>query len=109
MARHGRLYTDKTNYSNVCVRRLALVRTVFLLAFQGVFFHHSRVIGTCLVCGHGLAFGDEFICEQLRQSIDNLRFSYFGLCLTDYTAPTRQHELDHTDHTDHGYMYLSAL
>ena len=27
-----------------------------------------------------------------------------------YTAPSRQHELDHTDHTYQGYMiYLSAL
>ena len=27
----------------------------------------------------------------------------------DFTTPTRQHELDHTDHTDQEYIYLSAL
>ena len=24
----------------------------------------------------------------------------------DCTAPSRQHELDHTDHTDQGYIFL---
>ena len=27
----------------------------------------------------------------------------------DYTAPIRQHELDHTDHTDHTARNISAL
>ena len=27
----------------------------------------------------------------------------------DKKAPTRQHELDHTGHTDQEYIYLSAL
>ena len=27
----------------------------------------------------------------------------------DYTAPTRQHELDRTDHTDQEFTYLYAL
>ena len=27
----------------------------------------------------------------------------------EYTAPTLQHELDHTDHTDREHIYISAL
>ena len=26
-----------------------------------------------------------------------------------YTTPTRQHELDHTDHSDHEYIYFFPL
>ena len=48
------------------------------------------------------------VCMLCRICIVQIQPRKHALDLADYTAPPRQHELDHTDHTDHtdqGYIY----